>query len=101
MNGFENQIKALGLPLPKPREKQINYIKRVLLSGISLNTRMCRFVGIGNFHSVISEMKKQKIEFYRDKKQAYCSFREVVPPEPVLHVWMSSQQINMYWGTRK
>jgi hypothetical protein len=86
----------LGLPEPKSYENQLTYIKRLLLMGFSFNTRMARYCGIGNLHSLVVPLKTSGLDFIKVKKLTMCPFTNETPPYPVNILSMSPEQITQY-----
>jgi hypothetical protein len=90
----------LGLPEPQSYDNQLTYIKRLLLLGFSFNTRMARYCGIGNLHSLVSPLKKNGYQFNLDHGRVKCPFTGIVPPHPVDILSMSPEQIAHYKKTK-
>tara|TARA_B100000809_G_C14678264_1_gene365875 strand:+ start:54 stop:368 length:315 start_codon:yes stop_codon:yes gene_type:complete len=90
----------LGLPDPKPYDNQLTYIKRLLLLGFSFNTRMARYCGIGNLHSLVAPLRRKGIEFTKVKNLAKCPFTDTTPPYPVDILSMTPEQIALYKKTK-
>jgi hypothetical protein len=90
----------LGLPEPKPYDNQLTYIKRLLLLGFNFNTRMARYCGIGNLHSLIVALRCKGIEFNSTKNQVKCPFTGKTPPLPVIVLAMTPEQITQYKKTK-
>jgi hypothetical protein len=90
----------LGLPEPKSYDNQLTYIKRLLLLGFSFNTRMARYCGIGNLHSLVAPLRRKGIHFNKAKKQVKCPFTGKTPPYPVDILSMTSEQIAHYEKTK-
>ncbi|WP_063704715.1 hypothetical protein [Pseudoalteromonas gelatinilytica] len=86
----------LGLSTPKKYEKQINYVLRLLLTGYSINTRMARYIGIYNLHSILSKLKKRGVPFTIDHVKAYCPLVQEVISNPVDKAYMSFEQVSLY-----
>lgn len=93
MGLYTHHINKLGLPAPKYGEKQIHYLKRVLLNGYILNTRICRFIGIGNLHSLISSLKKQHFPHTVEHLKVVDPYTGELPPHSVDVIWMTPEQI--------
>ena len=91
----------LGLPEPKEHEEQLNYIKRVIAEGNSLNTRVCRYIGIHNLHSIVPKLFKLGIVFEWLNSPVYCPLLKVTPPEPVIVIYMTMKQQKEYWDAKK
>jgi len=90
----------LGLPEPKPYDNQLTYIKRVLLSKIHFNTRMARYCGIGNLHSLIIPLERKGIKFTLEHGRVECPFTGEIPPYPVDIISMTAEQIADYKKTK-
>lgn len=93
---YQDECLELGLPLPLKHEKQIDYVKRVLISGLVMNTRMARYIGIANLHSVASALRKQRFPHSIEHKCAYCPKTLSTPTRPVDVVWMDQEQRKQY-----
>lgn len=76
----------LGLPEPRKQESQWEYIRQILLAGHSINTRQCRFIGIGNLHSVVSALRKWGLPLRIEHKPAIEPRSGESLPQPVDHV---------------
>lgn len=76
----------LGLPEPCKQETQREYIRRILLAGHSINTRQCRFIGIGNLHSVVSALRKRRFPLRVEHKPAIEPPSGELLPQLVDHV---------------
>lgn len=76
----------LGLPEPRKQETQREYIRRILLAGYSINTRQCRFIGIGNLHSVVSALRKRRFPLRVEHKPAIEPLSGERLPQLVDHV---------------
>ena len=90
----------LGLPEPKPYDNQLTYIKRVLLLGFNFNTRIARYCGIGNLHSLITPLKRKNINFTLEHGRVKCPFPGETPPHPVDIISMTAEQIADYKKTK-
>ena len=90
----------LGLPEPKSYDNQLTYIKQLLLLGIRFNTRMARYCGIGNLHSLVTPLKKKGIEFNLDHGRVKCHFTGTTPPHPVDIISMTPEQVALYKKTK-
>ena len=64
----------LGLIVPKTSERQFSYVLRLMRQGGSINTRQARFIGIGNLHSIASQLKNKGYKFNNEKKAVICPF---------------------------
>ncbi|MCW3172820.1 hypothetical protein [Shewanella subflava] len=94
---YSDECLELGLPLPLTGEKQIDYVKRLLASGRSINTRIARYIGIGNLHSIVSTMQKQRFPYAIKHSAVFCPKTKRVPPQLVDVVWMNEEQLKEYW----
>jgi hypothetical protein len=90
----------LGLPEPKSYDNQLTYIKRLLLLGFSFNTRMARYCGIGNLHSLVAPLRRKGINFTKVKNLVNCPFTGKTPPYPVDILSMTPEQIVLYKKTK-
>lgn len=91
----------LGLPEPKQNEEQLHYIKRAMLEGNNLNTRVCRYIGIHNLHSIVPKLHKLGIVFEWLNSPVYCPLLQMTPPEPVIVIYMTVEQQRKYWEAKK
>lgn len=87
---------ALDLPEPKSHETQLVYVLRVMAEGFVLNTRLCRFIGIHNLHSLVSTLAKRGVNFTLAYERVYCPFICDTPPFPVDVVYMTQDQQAKY-----
>ena len=83
----------LGLPAPKVYDTQKSYIKRLMIMGHKVNTRLCRFIGIANLHSIISSLKKKGVVFVTEHGLAKCPETNEIPPYHVDIIYMTQEQI--------
>ena len=86
----------LMLPTPKTYETQYSYIRRLLLLGITLNTRICRYIGIHNLHSIVPKLYESGLFFTQTQDIAECPFTRVAPPHPVIFIYMTQEQIEAH-----
>ncbi|MCA0937803.1 hypothetical protein LCL85_19880 [Vibrio alginolyticus] len=98
---FKDECFELGLPEPKRGEKEIYYVIRVIREGIQLNTRMARYIGIGNLHSIIPALKRKRVPFSSTTKAVFCPKLKEIRTHPVDVIWMTEEQRNAYWEMRK
>jgi hypothetical protein len=96
-----NKCLELGLPEPKQNEEQLHFVKRVIAEGNSLNTRVCRYIGIHNLHSIVPKLFKLGIKFEWVNSPVYCPLLEITPPEPVIVIYMTMEQQKEYWEAKK
>jgi hypothetical protein len=81
----------LGLPKPKGYETHPTYIMRCISSGFILNTRVCRFIGIHNLHSIIPPLLN-KYDFTKVLDRVLCPFTGEIPVQPVDVIYMTKEQ---------
>ena len=91
----------LGLPEPSEAEEQLHFVRRVIAEGNSLNTRMCRHIGIYNLHSIVPKLFKQGVNFEWVNSPVYCPLLKITPPEPVIVIYMTMEQQKEYWEAKK
>lgn len=89
---YHDNCTSIGFLEPKSYETQRGYTIRLLLNGYTVSTRDCRYVGIGNLHSIIPYLKKMGYEFNHEHKQAYCHARKSTPPQKVNVIFMDAIQ---------
>jgi len=95
------KCQELGLPIPKRSETQYFYVLRCILSGHRLNTRVCRYIGIHNLHSLASTLKKKRVPFCLNHEKAYCPKLNETPSNPVDSIYMNQEQVRQYKGMKK
>ena len=88
----KDKCQEIGLPESKSYESQQNYIFRAMLCGTKLNTRICRYIGIHNLHSIVSGMNRKKYTFTLEHGRVRCPCTGETPPLPVDIVRMARQQ---------
>lgn len=98
---YKNECLELGLPEPNNGEKQTHYLTRAMTDGHQIDTRMSRYIGVGNLHSVVSALTKMRIPFSLEHRTVKCPKTKEVPPYPVDVIWMTEEQINAYWEKKK
>lgn len=86
----------LGLPTPASYDNQLTYVLKTLTNGIALNTRMARYIGIHNLHSIAPTLKKRGYQFTLERKRVKCPFTGEVPTYPVDVLSMTNEQIAHY-----
>ena len=92
MNIHTDKAADLDLPCPKSFETQYAYVLRLMLEGITLNTRVCRYLGIHNLHSIAPKLYYNGIKFTWYKDLAECPLSGEVPPRPVTTIYMTLEQ---------
>jgi len=90
----------LGLPTPKSYHNQQSYVLSVITQGIKLNTRLARYIGIHNLHSLVSTLKYKGYKFTLEHGRVACPFTGKIPPHPVDILFMSYEQIKAYKNER-
>jgi len=86
----------LGLPEPLSFDNQLTYVTKILVTGVKLNTRIARYIGIHNLHSIAPILKKKGYDFTLEHGRARCPFTKKVPPYPVDVLSMTPDQIATY-----
>lgn len=90
----------LGLPEPKSYENQNTYVLRVISEGRKFNTRMARYCGIGNLHSIAPILFRKGYLFTLEHGRCRCPFTGEIPPQPVDILSMTKNQIAHYKKTK-
>lgn len=93
---YIDKCAELELPEPKSFETQLLYILRLIAEGFVLNTRICRFIGIHNLHSIVSVLAKRGENFTLMYERVYCPFIGDIPPYPVDVIYMTKEQQDQY-----
>lgn len=96
-----DKCKELGLPEPKNYDTQETYILRVIAQGHKLNTRLCRYIGIHNLHSIASALQKKCFDFVLCHGRTLCPFTGLTPPFAVDIVYMTEEQIISFKNKKK
>jgi hypothetical protein len=91
----------LSLTSPKGFDTQYSYILGCIVDGNKINTRLCRYIGIHNLHSVIPILKRKKIPFTLAHGRVRCPFTNQIPPYPVDIVYMTQEQRQQYLSDKK
>lgn len=95
------RVKELGLPDYKGGEQK-NYVKAVLLKGFKLSTYQARYLGIGNLHSVLSELRnKGKMLITDTKERVIDPLTGKLTERPVINAWMTVEQRQDYFKRKK
>lgn len=87
-----DKCKELGFPAPLSSETQRGYVLRVIAKGHTLNTRVCRYIGIHNLHSIASSLANKRVVFTLRHGRAYCPFTRETPSLPVDIISMTPEQ---------
>jgi hypothetical protein len=90
----------LGLPECKNYQSQDKYIANCLLKHLKINTRICQYIGIGHLNSLLEPLKKI-VEFEHSKNLVYCPRRKLIPPYPVIVIYMTPEQIQKHLSNKK
>ncbi len=90
----------LGLPVPESYHNQLSYVLSVITQGIKLNTRLARYIGIHNLHSLVSTLKYKGYKFTLEHGRVPCPFTGKIPSHPVDILSMSYEQIEAYRNER-
>jgi hypothetical protein len=90
----------LGLPEPASLDNQQTYLLKVISTGYKIDTRIARFIGIHNLHSVAPMLHKKGYQFTLEHGRVKCPFTGKVPPYPVDILSMTPEQIAHYKKTK-
>lgn len=90
----------LGLPEPKSFHNQQTYVLLVISEGHHINTRVARYIGIHNLHSLASILKRKGYNYTHKHGVVKCPFTGSIPPYPVDILSMSPEQISIYKNTK-
>lgn len=93
---YKDKCLELGLPEPASFDNQITYVTKVITSGYRLNTRIARYIGIHNLHSLIPIIAKRGLIFVLEHGRVNCPFTKEIPPYPVDIVYMTTEQLTDY-----
>lgn len=86
----------LGLPIPASFDNQLTYVTKVISCGLKLNTRIARYIGIHNLHSLIPILSKRGLDFELEHGRVYCPFTQKTPPYPVDIIYMTTEQVDVF-----
>lgn len=100
MTIYDEHIKELGFP-PRENMKDIEYIKMLLKSGHHIHTRHCRYIGIGNLHSLVSSKGMKKFPFSLKRQQVIDPATGQLNPYPVDYIWMTEEQMEANYLSNK
>ncbi len=84
---------TINLPPMKNIETQTSYVKRVLMSKYSINTRIARAISIYNLHSVLSAIKQTGFELCIEHRKVICPVSGQLEPYAVDVAYMTDEQI--------
>ncbi|WP_077340028.1 hypothetical protein [Pseudocolwellia agarivorans] len=96
MNIHTDKCLELNLPEPKSYDTQRAYVIKLISSGFVFNTRMARYIGIHNLHSIVSTLAKKGYKFIVKHGLTECPFSNTTPPQLVDIVYMTAEQITFY-----
>jgi len=96
MNIHKDKCLELGLPEPENYDTQSAYVLKLISNGYKFNTRMARYIGIHNLHSIVSKLTKSGLDFTLVHDLAKCYYTKTTPPQNVDIVFMSPEQIIIY-----
>ena len=96
MSIHKDKCLELGLPEPESYDTQIAYVIKTISNGYRLDTRMARYIGIHNLHSIASKLAKSGFKFTLKHGLAKCYYTKTTPPQNVDIVFMTSEQIAIY-----
>ena len=86
----------LGLPKPASFDNQQTYVLKTISNGIKFNTRIARFIGIHNLHSIASLLYKKGYDFTLEHGRVHCPFTNKIPIFSVDILSMNKEQISKY-----
>lgn len=92
-----DKARKLGLSEPKSFETQYAYVLRLMLEGVTLDTRICRFLGIHNLHSIVPKLYDNGVEFTQYQGLTECPFTGEIPRRPVIVIYMTPEQRKAYF----
>lgn len=98
---YKGKCIELGYPEPRTSETQVQYVLRVMLSGLKLHTRNARYIGIGNLHSIAAGLSCKKVSFCLSHVNAQCPETGEVSRHKVDQVWMTQEQRADYLEKKK
>jgi len=96
MTFHRDRCLELGLPEPTSFDNQQTYVLNVITNGFKLNTRMARFIGIHNLHSIAPMLYKKGYQFTLEHGRVKCPFTGKTPTEPVDILSMTPEQVANY-----
>lgn len=92
---YQDRIAQLGWPRYKGQH-QTHYLMELLIKGYSPDTRKCRFVGIGNLHSLLPQLERKLFPFTKAMRKTKDPVTGTTPSNEVLVVWMTAEQIQKW-----
>lgn len=92
MNIYLDRCLELGFPAPRLYDTQESYLLRLLRAGRTINSRLCRYLGIFHLHSIEPALRKKGWQFIKEKGKAKCPFTGKVPTYPVIIIYMTKEQ---------
>ncbi|MDC0611154.1 hypothetical protein OAP63_10470 [Vibrio sp.] len=97
---YPERVKELGLPKYRG-EKHIHYLMKILLKGYTIDTRQCRYIGIGNLHSEVPKFIKKDFPISERKGRVVDPVTNLIPTQEVIIIWMTKTQRNEYFSRKK
>ena len=101
MTIHKDKCLEIGLPAPKRHHTHVSYVLNCIATNYNLNTRICRYIGIHNLHSIVSTINSKKIEFTLAHEPVLCPFTGKIPYNPVDVIYMTNEQQEQYQSTKK
>jgi len=96
MNIYTNKCLELNFLLPLESESQEDYILRLISSGLTINTRQARVIGIGDLHSVSPSLRAKGYDFIDVKRKAIDPVNGETPEQEVIHLSMTTEQRKLF-----
>ena len=98
----EKRCEELGFPKPESFDTEKSHVMKVMLSGKSINTRQARYIGIGNLHSVVSELRnKYQVDLTKVRGCVKDPATGKKPINTVLITFMKPEQIEEHKAKRR
>lgn len=95
------RCQELELPVPRRLQTQIGYVLFCLLAGQKINTRVCRYIGIYNLHSIISSLNGRGISITIEHDKVWCPCLKMIPKYRVDIAYMTPEQRKQYTDIKK
>lgn len=90
----------LNLPIPHSFYTCESYVLHCISKAYTLDTRMCRFIGISNLHSVVSALKNKGVCLTVSHEKVYDPALQRIIPYPVDVVSMTPNQRDEYFSNK-
>jgi hypothetical protein len=97
----KSRCAELNLPVPHNFYTCESYVLHCISKAYTLNTRMCRYIGISNLHSVVSALKNRGICLTVEHKKVYDPALKIIIPFPVDVVSMTPEQGEEFLSNKK